>query len=84
MQDAINYQEAVKTIQIETSFNTLIRQLEASASTLESLTLSLVGKVLISIISLLLLGIILFAAYVRFGMSRLIQPDQDFENVNKK
>jgi hypothetical protein len=84
VQDAVNYSEQVKTIQIETSFNTLIRQLEASASTLESLTLSLVGKVLISIIAMLLIGIILFAAYVRFGMSRLIQPDQDFENVNKQ
>ncbi len=84
MMDAIGFEEQVKTIQIETSFTTLIKQLEASASTMESLVLSLTGKVLISIISMLLIGIILFAAYVRFGMSRLIQPETDFENFNKK
>jgi hypothetical protein len=84
VQDAVNYTEQVKTIQIETSFNTLIRQLESSASTMEGLVLSLVGKVLISLVAMLLLGIILFAAYVRFGMSRLIQPETDFENLNKK
>jgi hypothetical protein len=85
MQDAINYTENVKSIQIETSFNTLIRQLEASVSTMETLVLSSVGKVLISVIALLLTAIILFAAYVRFGMAALQnQQTPDFSKIKHR
>ena len=69
MKDAINYEQQLQTITIETSFSDLIKQLEQSTKTMSGLVLTLVGEILISIIALLLTGIIIFVFYIRFVLS---------------
>lgn len=70
MQNAINYEILQKQIQIETSFSTLLQQLEASTVTMKGLVLTLVGEILIAILSLLLTAVIIFVFYVRFIMAQ--------------
>ena len=79
MKNAVNYNVLVKQIEIETNFNDLIKDLDATVHTMDDLLISLVGKVLITIIALLATALVIFAGFfyfrfISFGGSDNIDP----------
>jgi hypothetical protein len=66
MKNAINYNVLVKEFEIQTNFNDLIKDLDATVQTMEDLLLSLVGKMLITIVALLATALVIFGALFYF------------------
>ncbi len=62
MKDAINFELTKKEIDIETSFTSLLQSLSTTVTEMNQLLLSIIGKILITILALLLTAVFLFVA----------------------
>ena len=71
VQTSIGYDIQQKTIQIETSFSDLVKELETTVKTMNTLLLSTVGKIMITLVALLLVIMIIFASFFFFRPSFL-------------
>jgi hypothetical protein len=71
VKNAIDYNIRKDEVKLQTSFNDLVKDLEASVDTMESLLKTVVGKIIITIVALLMCALITFAAYFYFGSHNL-------------
>ena len=60
------YQEKAETIQIETSFTDLVNSLQTTVDTIETLLINTVGRVLVTLLALLLIILFVFSAMFFF------------------
>ncbi len=63
VQASIDLSNQRQLVQVETSFTDLINSLETTVRTMESLLLSTVGKIMVTIVALLLTVMVVFAAF---------------------
>jgi hypothetical protein len=71
VQASIDMQAQQETIKIETSFADLIKQMENSVKTMDSLLVSMVGKIMITLVAILMLVLMVFASFFFFKPSFL-------------
>ena len=76
MKNSINYSVLVQQIEIETNFNDLVKDLDATVHTMDDLLLSLVGKMMITIIALLATALIIFGGMFYFKFISFSHPDE--------
>lgn len=66
VQNSIDYQVQQQVIEVETSFADLLKKLETTVRTMDKLLISTVGKIMITLVALLLTVLIIFAAIFFF------------------
>ena len=66
IQNAIGYNILQRQIEIETSFNDLLNSVTQSANTMERLLQDTIGKVIVTIVALLIMGLLVVAAFIKF------------------
>jgi hypothetical protein len=69
VQDAIDYKSKLQEVEIETQFNNLIDRVSSSVNTLDKLLIDIVGKIIITVIALLLTALVILAAFIKFHPS---------------
>ncbi len=77
MKDAIDFKQNQQLITVEESFTSLINSLSSTVHTMDQLMVSLVGKILITVLALLLTGLLIFAAFIQFSqrpIDQLLSP----------
>ena len=62
VKNSIDYKEKATQIQIETSFTDLLKSLQAAVNSLDNLLLSTIGKIMVSLIAIVAVALIVFAA----------------------
>jgi hypothetical protein len=68
---SIDFDTNRKVVQIETSFNDLVNSLETTVKTMEGLLINTVGQIMITLVALLLIIMMIFAAFLYFKPSFL-------------
>lgn len=74
VQNAIDYKTKQELITVETNFKDLIDTVSTTVDTLDKLLTDLVGKLIITVIALLLIALIIVAAFLKF------HPNFDFQS----
>lgn len=66
VQNSINYQDKAETIQVETNFTDLVNSLQTTVDTIETLLVNTVGKVMITLLAMLMIVLFIFASLFFF------------------
>ena len=82
VQDSIDYTNIVKNIQLETKFSDLLKELDETVDTIEDLLSTIIGKIIVTIATMLFIAIIVFAA-VFFYRPKFVFQDW-FSKIKKQ
>lgn len=81
VQNSINYQDKSVSIQIETSFTDLVNSLQTTVDTIETLLINTIGKVMITLLAMIMLILMVFAALFFFRPGFLFGGALDTEDA---
>lgn len=89
IKNSISFDTNKKVVQVETSFTDLVNSLQTTVETMEALLINTIGKIMITLVALLLIIMMVFAAFFYFKPSFLFggtigQNEEDYgEETNE-